>query len=301
MMRESGKLDDGLIMDQGKRHIPLLPGRLRRGLFGYRTGDVTAALEHLGWQLDGLASSVGRLYTERQELLARIDESAREQERALREQAARSEETERERNAVQRARADQHVAEARANAAKILAEAEEQAAILRHEAGLRVGDAASRLEDLLKVREQLIGELRGLIHSYGDLLGEHEGRPFERAPGTARPAPERALPTTDLPAVGAHGGGLFPTHVELDAGPFADFAELSAFERALARLPKVDDVYIRAFGDERATIELSLTEQTPLAHDLRTKLPYGLRLERGDDSRLLVEVLPQAAVGSGGE
>ena len=302
MMSEGGKLNDGLMMDQDKRHIPLLPGRLRRGLLGYRTDDVIAALEHLGWQLDGLASSVGRLYTERQELLARIDESTREQERALSEQAARSEEAERE-NAVQRARAEQHVAEARANAAKILAEAEEQAAILRHEAGLRVGDAASRLEDLLKVREQLIGELRGLIHSYGDLLGEHEGRPVERAPRTAHSAPEPALPPTDLPAVGAgaHGGGLFPTHVELDAGPFADFAELSAFERALARLPKVDDVYIRAFGDERATIELSLTEQTPLAHDLRTKLPYGLRLERGDDSRLLVEVLPQAAVGSGGE
>lgn len=298
-MRQGGKLDDGLMMDQGMRHIPILPVRLRRGLFGYRPDDVAAALEHLGWQMDGLAASVDRLYTEREELRARLDESGREQARALREQAARFEETERGQSPVQRAHADQHLAEARASAAKILAEAEEQAAILRHEAGRRVGDSASRLEDLLKVREQLLGELRGLIRSYADVLEEHEGGPLERPARAPEPARTPAPPPELAPApVGE--SGLFPTHVELDAGPFADFAELSAFERALARLPKVEDVYIRGFGDERAAIELVLTEETPLAHDLVTKLPYGLRVERSDDGRRLqLEILPEQASGTG--
>lgn len=281
-------------MDKGTSSIPRYPGRLRRSLFGYRRADVVAALEHLGWQLDGLAASVDRLYLERQELRARLADADAAQARALREQEERLGLIAEERRAVGVARGDQHLAEARAQAARLLAEAEEQAARLRHEAGLRVGDAASRLEDLLHVREQLLGELRGLLVSYGDLLGEHEGRPLER-PARSEPQAEET-PADGLPAV-AENGGLFPRHVELDAGPFGDFTELSAFERALARLPKVDDVYIRSFGDERATIELSLTEQTPLAHDLTTRLPYGLRLERGDDARLLVEVLPAAAAG----
>lgn len=275
--------------------------RLRRTLFGYRRNDVMAALEHLGWQLDGLAASVNRLYLERQDLRARADNSDQLREQALAEQAQRLDRIAEERRALDLARGDQHLAEARAQAAQTLAEAEEQAARLRHEAGLRVGDAASRLEDLLHVREQLLGELRGLLTTYGDLLGDHDGKPLDRGARAADESQQTPTPALDLTGATANRGGLFPTHVELDAGPFGDFAELSAFERALARLPKVDDVYIRAFGDERATIELSLTERTPLAHDLATKLPYGLRLERGDDARLLVEVLPDAAAGAGGE
>lgn len=288
-------------MDQGTRQTPHLSQRLRRSLFGYRRSDVHAALEHVGWQLDGLAASVNRLYLERQELQARVDHSDRIREHALAEQAERLDRIAEERRALDLARGDQHLAEARVQAAQTLAEAEEQAARLRHEAGLRVGDAASRLEDLLHVREQLLGELRGMLTTYGDLLGDHDGKPLERSARAADEPQEAPAAARELPAAAGGGAGLFPPHVELDAGPFGDFAELSAFERALARLPKVEDVYIRAFGDERATIELTLTEQTPLAHDLSTKLPYGLRLERKHDGRLLVELLPEAAVGAGGE
>lgn len=288
-------------VDHGNHDIPTLPDRLRRGLLGYRTGDVLAALGHLGGQLDGLARSVDRLYLEREELRARVDGATHEREEALREQAERLDGIAAERRALDLALADQHAAEARAQAARILAEAEEQAATLRHEAGLRVGDAASRLEDLLHVREQLLGELRGLVHSYSDVLAEHETGPLERPRRQPEPAAEGpAAAPRELTVAPATGAGLYPTHVELDAGPFGDFAELSAFERALARLPKVDDVYIRGFGDERAVIELSLTEETPLAHDLTTKLPYGVRVERGEGARILVELVPEAAA-SGGE
>lgn len=281
-------------MGSGARTTTGLPIRLRFGMFGYRRGDVRAALEHLHWQLDGLAASVDRLYVERQDLRARLDGADSRQERALHEQSARFERAAEERSAIERARGDQHLAEARAQAALLLAEAEEQAAKLRHEAGRRVGDAASRLEDLLLVREQLLGELRGLLATYSDVIGEHDRRPIERAA-----PPEASLPERPGLVPPSPGAGLYPTHVELDAGPFGDFAELSAFERALSRLPKVEDVYIRGFGDERATIELSLTEQTPLAHDLATKLPYGLRIERDDDdARLLVELVAEAALGS---
>lgn len=281
-------------MGTSRREESALPYRLRAGLLGYRRADVHAAFADLRRQLDGLAESVDRLYRDREQLRSTVAAVDAARERALREQAARLEAAAAEQQALARAEGDRHLAEARAQAARLLAEAEEQAAKLRHEAGLRVGDAATRLEDILVVREQLLGELRGLLTSYADLLGEHDAGPLERARPT-EPARE-PLPATAVAAAG--GAGLFPTLVELDAGPFEDFAELSAFERALARLPKVDDVYIRGFGDERAVIELSLTEQTPLAHDLTTRLPYGLRIERDDEARLVVDVLPQAASGS---
>lgn len=277
-------------LDSDPRQLPRLPIRLRRALFGYNVADVVAALGHLGGQLEGLARSVDRLYIERQALQARVESADADREAALALQAERFERLVQERSAVERAKADQHLAEARAQAAELLADAAEQAATLRHQAGLRVGDAAARLEDLLRVREQLLGELRGLLGSYADLLGEREDGPLETTTRSFEQVPVEAVPAV----APTDAAGLYPRHVELDAGPFVDFAELSAFERALARLPKVDDVYIRGFGDERAVIELSLTEQTPLAHDLTTKLPYGLRVERGDDARLLVEVLPEA-------
>lgn len=278
---------------RARRQLPRLPIPLRRGVFGYRVSDVTAALAYLGSQLEGLAQSVDRLYVERERLQAKLDSADAERREALAEQAERFEQVAAERRGTEEARAEQHLAEARARAAQLLAEASEQAAALRHQAGLRVGDSAARLEDLLRVREQLLGELRGLVGSYAEILGEHEGGRLE-APSRSV---EQVTPdvTTAIAVVPTDpSSGLYPRHVELDAGPFGDFAELSAFERALARLPKVDDVYIRGFGDERAVIELSLTEQTPLAHDLTTKLPYGVRVERGDDARLLVEVLPEA-------
>lgn len=296
-MRYCG-LENVFNVDHDSLTIPLLPLRLRRRLLGYCVGDVVVALAHLGRQLDGLARSVDRLYLERQELRLRVDGAAEDRERSLREQAERLEKIAEERRSLDVARGDQHLAESRAQAAQIVAEAEEQAVKLRHEAGLRVGDAASRLEDLLRVREQLLGELRGLVDSYSDVLGEHRSGPLERPRRQPEPVEEQPA-GRELAAARANSAGLYPTHVELDAGPFGDFAELSAFERALARLPKVNDVYIRGFGDERALIELSLTEQTPLAHDLETKLPYGLRVERGEGARLLVELLPEAAASSG--
>ncbi len=282
-------------LNDDRSNLVRQPFRLRRSLLGYRVGDVVAALDALAAQLAGLARSTDRLYLEREALQAKVESASENLREALAEQAERFERLTEERRATEIAHAELHLAEARAQAAELLADASEQASTLRHQAGLRVGDAASRLEDLLRVREQLLGELRGLVGSYADLLGEHEGGKLEPS---ARPG-EQSSPDSPSPpllsaAPPAGSTGLSPRHVELDVGPFVDFAELSAFERALARLPKVDDVYIRGFGDERAVIELSLTEQTPLAHDLSTKLPYGVRVERGEDERLLVEVLQEA-------
>ena len=52
----------------------------------------------------------------------------------------------------------------------------------------------------------------------------------------------------------------------------------------------MEDVYIRTFGEERAEIELTLTEETPLLHDLTAQLPYKIDVTASDDNRLTVDL-----------
>ncbi|HEV8685935.1 MAG TPA: hypothetical protein VGQ84_01570 [Gaiellaceae bacterium] len=256
---------------------------LRRSLLGYRRSDVIDALEGMGAQLDTIARNLDQTWREKETLRGELETTRERHAEELRRQ---------------RLRGDRLEAEGRAAAARIVAEAEEQATRIRADAGRGVSEATSRVEHLLRVREQVLGELRGIVQAYGSLLAQVEhGRPLERVVAEEELQDALAPQRPALEHV-AGSGDLYPTHVELDAGPFADFAELSAFERSLARLPKVEDVYVRRFGDERAEIELTLTEERPLVHDLTHHLPYIVRVTAGD-GRLQIELGVQAAAAQG--
>jgi len=86
---------------------------------------------------------------------------------------------------------------------------------------------------------------------------------------------------------------VFDARVELDAGPFSDFAALSAFERSLAHLPKVEDVYVRRLADDRALIELTLSEPAPLLDTMRASLPYSLDVRSASHNKIVVNVAVQ--------
>jgi hypothetical protein len=83
---------------------------------------------------------------------------------------------------------------------------------------------------------------------------------------------------------------MFDGRVELLVGPFDDFASLSAFERALGSLPKIEDVYIRRFADDRATIDVTLQEPASLIEDMTKRLPYRLDVQHADVDRIAVTV-----------
>jgi hypothetical protein len=91
---------------------------------------------------------------------------------------------------------------------------------------------------------------------------------------------------------------VFDTRVELDAGPFSDFAALSAFERALAHMPKVEDVYVRRLADDRALIELTLAEPAPLLDTMRASLPYSLDVRSANRTKIVVDVAVQQPAGA---
>jgi hypothetical protein len=91
---------------------------------------------------------------------------------------------------------------------------------------------------------------------------------------------------------------LFDTRVELDVGPFSDFAALSAFERALVHLPKIEDVYVRRLADDRALIELTLTEASPLLRTMRESLQYAIEVRSANRSKIVVNVSAKAPAGT---
>ena len=112
-------------------------------------------------------------------------------------------------------------------------------------------------------------------------------------PPYARPSapvpPESFAPPAAEPV--AREEPLFETQVELDAGPFPDFASLSTFERSLARLPRVEDVYVRRLADDRVVIELTLSEPTQLVATMRETLPYDIQVQSASRSKLVINVL----------
>jgi hypothetical protein len=87
----------------------------------------------------------------------------------------------------------------------------------------------------------------------------------------------------------------FEGTVVVEAGPFADVAQLSAFEDALASVPSVDDVYIRTFERNRAHFELSVTEPTALIVELQARSSETLHVVSSGDGELRLDIVRTGA------
>lgn len=279
--------------------IPSL--RYRRFGGGYRPAEVLhhlreleATVRRLETELAGaqghsreLAESLAAAKVEVEAQRARADAAGRELER-------------------ERRRADDRVEAAEHRARAILAEADEQAARIRGGAYLKVDEIGRQLEEILRLRSSMTVSLRGILEDVGVALARIEqGEPLA-APGVSSPAAQAPAPAPAIspepsgaPPFAAADEQLFERRLELDVGPFADFASLSEFERALGSLPRVDDVYVRRFQGERATIELAMAHEQPLLALLRDALPYGFDAERTEPGalRLTLEAASLASAG----
>lgn len=267
------------------RAIGVLEGRgpfvLRRALLGYSRADVVTALEEQLRQITRLAESVDRLYTERERLRPELAEAKAEVERM---------------RINEHLRVDRAESEARAAAARIVADAEEEALRIRHAIGARITDGTSRLDELLRVREGLVGDLRIMLVDYEQALGRLE-RAGDHMPGHAQPVRAERSTVSIAPDLGEGDvAQLFPRRIELHAGPFDDFTELSSFERSLAGLPAIEDVYIRVFEAHRAVIELALAEERPLLRDLATHVPYEISIASVEGETLSIDIRGRSAV-----
>lgn len=268
--------------------------RYRRFGGGYRRDEVLFHLRELEATVRKLEAALASSRERSQSLVAELA-GARAEIGVLR---AREHEVDQALAGANR-RANDVVETAELQARAILARAEEQAARIRGEAHLKVDDIGKQLEEILRLRDTMLGLLKGAVQDVGTAVGRIErGEPvFGTAPSAPRPPvgrrPEPHESQEPLPG----DETIFERRVELDAGPFADFATLSSFERSLAALPNVEDVYVRRFAGERATIELTMAYEQPLLQLLRGALPYRFDAERTESGSLRVTVSTPAHAG----
>jgi hypothetical protein len=264
--------------------------RLRRSLLGYRRTQVEVALAELRLTLRHVQEDLA----ETRERASRTDAELREARIELDSRRARELEIQQAFDAAQeRVREVELSAEATARA--ILADAEEKASRTRAEAHLRTESVSGQIDELLNLRDTLVQTMRGVIRDFDYAVERVEkGESVLQAEPAALPQqePQGAQPAlVSVPrAHGPEDEQRFEGRVELEAGPFGDFAALSSFERALARLGGVEDVYVRRFAGERALIELSLAQPLPLVGVMRDSLPYGLEIQSLEPGRISLKV-----------
>jgi hypothetical protein len=263
--------------------------RLRRSLFGYRRTQVEVALAELRLTLRHLQEDL----VETRERAATFESDLREARIEIDSRRAREAEVQQAFDAAQeRVREVELAAEATARA--ILADAEEKASRTRAEAHLRTESVGGQIDELLNLRDTLVQTMRGVIRDFDYAVERVEKG--ESVLQAAEPEPVQQLEQVVAGFVpvprerGPEDEQRFEGRVELDAGPFSDFAALSSFERSLARLGGVEDVYVRRFSGERALIELSLAQPLALVGALRDHLPHGLEIQAIEPGRLTVKV-----------
>ena len=253
---------------------------------------------------------VSQLWSEVQSLQTRLSasESQRaELERRLAEASGREIELLRDARSFGSIKEQEQVS-ARASAQPIIDAANLDAARIRADAALEVETARGQVEDLLRLRDTLSSTMRAVVREFESLVGRIDrSEPADRqsqpsptllsTPGIAataeapktssiRPAEPSSLGLSSEALATSFSDG----HVELNAGPFSDFASLSAFERALGTLPNIEDVYIRRFEGERATIDVTLQQPGSLLNEMTEGLPYRLDVEHAGEDRIAVTV-----------
>jgi hypothetical protein len=277
---------------------------LRRRIFGgYRPADVEllatrwrSAVELLESELNRARERAAELEIDLRALRTRL-ESYVAREAALNDALANAD-----------AKAQDIEDHAHTIARRIVQEAEERAIELRSEAYGRIAATGEQIDDLLHARDALLGSARAAVGEFESLLqridrGQVRADPRIEVPATV-PVETHQPPARQEQHVRAHlsttdADRLYEGRVEVDAGPFLDFAALSSFERALARIRGVADVYVRRFVDDRATIEVTLGEPTLLVRVMAADLPFGFDVQSVDDEGLALTLhdLPPLTVG----
>jgi cell division septum initiation protein DivIVA len=250
------------------------PLRYRRFGGGYRREDVDLLFAELRLTLRALELELGTLRDRTRDLEDRLRDARSEIDtfhakgyELARAMSAARERTEKIEQETQ-ARAEQLIAEAEAEAARRIEAAEAQIAALAGE------------------RNRVLDEIRDLVNRVGASIAGIEGS--DPVPGI-EPEPlsvEDGFPGADLSGLRER----FATHVELDAGPFPDFDSVAGFERELAGLAEVEDVYVRRVSGERATIELTVAKDTLLLAEMQERLPYHLEVRDRSLDRLVIDV-----------
>jgi hypothetical protein len=260
-------------------------GRFKRSLFGYRRGEVDAAIIELeadaGRRAERARACEAQVAKLREQLTTvRAESGQREREiGTLREEldSARSQ-----------SREEIHsLAVLGAHVAEIRVLARGQATRMR----LRALREASELCAAVGAAGNSQGEqhLLEAVDAAIDRIGaEWDGEPL------AGPEQEAAEAEAPQPAAGAaveaSVNGDRAQRVSVDIGPFRDFSQLVSFEDAANAIGATEEISIRRFSEGRAQIEVELSEPVDLLRELEERCDLEFVVRARNDDGLILDV-----------
>ena len=165
---------------------------------------------------------------------------------------------------------------------EIYAAARRQATRIRMKALEDAVQAAERVTELSRLRDELTARVSELAGAAGIRLGEGGERP---AIGTepAGPATRRA----------------YRGPVEVEVGPLKDFSQLTGFEDAASGIDGAEEIRVKRFASGRATVSMNLDSPIELLRELEERAPFEFKVRDSRRDRLVLEVDddadPQAA------
>lgn len=223
---------------------------------GYDPDEVDAALEARDARLT-------RLEREAQRLAERVVERERRLQEALKGPMAAAADA----NRVVLTRALSSIEE-------IYGQARRQATRIRMRALEDAVQMADRVTEMSRLRDDLGARISELAEVARLRLGMEEE---ERAAVGTEPA-QTAAP------------GVYAGEVEVEVGPFRDFAQLTGFEDAAAGVQGASDIRIKRFADRRATLSMNLEGPVELLRELEERAPFEFAVRDTRRNGLVLEV-----------
>jgi DivIVA protein len=220
--------------------VPLVSKEsFRRAMRGYDPDEVDSAIATRDARLV-------RLEREAQRLAERVVEKERRLQDALRRPMAAAADT----NRVALSRALSSIEE-------IYGQARRQATRIRMKALDDAVQMADRVTELTKLRDELGARVSELAEVARARLGIEEDRP-PIGTGPARGSADR----------------LYAGEVEVEVGPLNDFAQLTGFEDAAARIDGASEIRVTRFSGGRATVSMNLEGPVELLRELEERAPF---------------------------
>jgi uncharacterized protein YigA (DUF484 family) len=90
--------------------------------------------------------------------------------------------------------------------------------------------------------------------------------------------------------VSAPATGRYAGEVEVEIGPFRDFAQLTGFEDAAAAVNGASEIRLTRFADRRATLSLQLDDPVELLRELEERAPFDFVVRDTRRDQLVLDI-----------
>lgn len=235
----------------------------KRGLLGYRRGDVDAALAERDTRIaefEAEVSCLTRIVVEREREIERMGEQVREatarQHRSLTSLESVAERLE-----------------------EIHAQARGQATRIRMKALSEAAEVSRRAHDL---DGRLVTEEAG--------SGSAEATEVDRSNDATEGLPPLPVSVNGNGHSPDPPEGVFEGDVRVEIGPLGDFSQLVGFEDAAGQIGGTSEISVERFSEGRATISMRLNEPVELLRELEERSPLEFRVRHTGGEGLILDV-----------